>query len=172
MHKPTKSKKKGESKAKHLETRRLLFSGCEDEHSRDTVTKKYKPDFHPDDIVAFFKDRFEKVCDPKKFTTDKGQVGYTTKPVFPPTISAYAIHAGVCAETIWAWGKQFTEFGEALRVAKAYEATILVNLGAVGALNPQVTNFILKNLHGWTDRIEETHKGSVALQFDKQDEDA
>lgn len=134
--------------------------------------KVYDPDVHPAGIVAFFKSRFDQILDPEKVTTDKGAVSWVAKPVRPPTMAAYAAMISVRRETLWAWSKKYEAFGEALGICKAMQEAILVELGTIGALNPAVTNFVLKNLQEWTDRVEETHKGSVALQFDAQDSEA
>lgn len=149
-----------------LKTRRLLHD------DPGPPNKVYNPDVHPAEIVAFFKERFDQVQDAVKVTTDKGAVSWVAKPVRPPTMAAYAATISVRRETLWAWSKQYEAFGEALGICKAMQEAILVELGTIGALNPAVTNFVLKNLQEWTDRVEETHKGTVALQFDAQDSDA
>lgn len=157
---------------KRAETRRLLFNGCEDEHEQNQGTRQiYDPNFHPADVLAYFKDAYDAITDPTRYRTDKGQVGYVTKPVRPPTQTRYATKVGVTPATLWVWAKQYQEFGDAMEIAKAYQASLLVELGSVGALTPTVVNFTLKNLHGWTEKVEETHKGSVAFQFDADDED-
>jgi DNA-binding XRE family transcriptional regulator len=156
---------------RRYETRRLLYSGCEDEF-KENPHRVYDPNYHPADVIAYFKERYEAIDDPIRYRTDKGALGFVTKPVRPPTQAAYAAKIGVRRETLWAWEQKHDEFSVALGIAKAFQEALLVELGAVGALAPSTTNFILKNLQGWTDKIEETHKGSVALQFDAQDSEA
>ena len=152
-------------KQKHA-ARRLLYD------NPGPPNKVYDPDVHPADIVAFFQERFDQIDDPVKYTTEKGQVGYTVKPVRPPTIAGYAARIKVSRKSIWNWGQEYAAFDDALGICQAMQEALLVELGTTGALNPAVTNFTLKNLQDWTDRIEETHKGAVAFQFDAQDEDA
>ena len=41
-----------------------------------------------------------------------------------------------------------------------------------GRENSRFASFCLKNLHEWTDRVEQTSKGAVTLVFDKQDAEA
>lgn len=146
--------------------RRLLH---DDPHPPNKV---YDPDFHPEAIVEYFRARFDQIEDAVKVTTDKGQVSFVAKPVRPPTMAGFAAEIGVRRETLWAWSKQYEQFDEALGLCKAMQEALLVELGTLGALNPAVTNFTLKNLQEWTDKVEETHKGNVALQFDAQDADA
>lgn len=161
------------SAKKRLETRRLMFSGCSDEFAvRAGRPRIYDPDFHPADVIAFFKERYDQIDDPIRFRTDKGAIGFVTKPVRPPSQAAYAVHIGVRREVLWQWEQKYDEFADALGIAKAMQEALLVELGTVGALSATPTNFVLKNLQGWTDRLESTLKGSVALQFDKQDSEA
>lgn len=154
-----------------LETRRILFSGCSDEFSKSGSIRIYDPDFHPRDVLAYFKRAYEEIEEPVRWSS-KGRVGFVTKPVRPPSAAAYAAKIGVRRETLWAWEKKYTEFGDAMGIAKAFQEALLIELGAVGALTPSTTNFILKNLQGWTDKLESTVKSSVAFQFDAQDSEA
>ncbi len=39
----------------------------------------------------------------------------------------------------------------------------------LGAYPPGLTIFMLKNLLGWKDKLEQTHVGAVVLHFDAQD---
>ena len=165
------ARRRNKNLRRRYETRRLLYSGCSDERD-DLRPRKYDPDFHPADVLAYFKERYDAIEDPVRYVTKSGKVGYATKPVRPPTQAAYAAKIGVRRETLWAWEKQHEEFAEALGVAKACQEALLIELGAVGALAPSTTNFILKNLQGWTDKLESTVKSSVAFQFDAQDAQA
>ncbi len=172
MARPTRRRKRKPAKYR-FETRRLLYSGCSDEFDdARRVGQVYDPHFHPKDVVKFFKDRYDEIDDPIRFRTDKGAVGFVTKPVRPPTQAAYAALIGVRREVLWQWEKKYEEFAMALGIAKAYQEALLVELGTVGALSATPTNFVLKNLQGWTDKLESTLKGSVAFQFDAQDGEA
>jgi len=149
---------------------KFLFGGFE-EDPEDHPRRVYDPDYHPDDIVEYFREAYAKVADPTYFVSEH-RAQYIAKPVRPPTQAAWAAKHGIARETVWAWGQKYPEFGDALDVAKAYQEALLVELGAIGALNPAVTNFILKNLQGWAEKVEETHKGNVALVIDDQDAEA
>ena len=39
----------------------------------------------------------------------------------------------------------------------------------LGAYRPGISIFVLKNLLGWRDKVEQEHKGAVVLRFDAQD---
>lgn len=148
------------------ETRRILHDNPK------TPRSIYDPDVHPDGIIAFFRERFAQVEDPERYVTEKGQVGYVTKPVRPPTIAAYAAGIGIAVSTIYAWEKKYEDFHYAVDICRAIQEAILVEVGTTGGLNPSSTNFALKNLQKWTDKMEQTYQGTVALQFDAQDADA
>ena len=167
----TRTPPKQKNLRKRFETRRILFDGCSDEGQSIRPCRVYDPDFHPVDVIAYFKRAYELIDDPIKYETDKGVIGFVTKPVRPPSAAAYAAMIGVRRETLWAWEKEHTQFGEAMGIAKAFQEATLIELGAVGAYAPGPTNFILKNLQGWTDKLEQTNKGSVALRFDAEDAD-
>ena len=161
--------------ARKSERRALLFGGCDDEHVHRPAfgnVVKYDPDFHPADVLAYFKGQYDQIEDSERYRTENGLVGYAVRPIRLPTQTRYATMVGVTVETLWAWAKKYPDFGRAMSMAKSYQVSFLIEQGTTGALNAGVTNFTLKNLHGWTERVEETHKGAVALQFDKQDDDA
>ena len=45
-------------------------------------------------------------------------------------------------------------------------------MGALGAYVPSVAIFMLKNLSGWADKVEQRNTTAVVLKFDAQDADA
>jgi hypothetical protein len=92
--------------------------------------------------------------------------------VRPPTFSGFAAKIGVRPETLWIWAKEHTEFGEAAARAKAMQEDALIALGAAGAFDSRFVALIMKNLHGWQDRVEQTNRGAVTLVFDAQDKEA
>ena len=148
------------------ETRRIL-------HDNPTTPRvKYDPDVHPEGIIAFFRGRLDQVEDPERYVTEKGQVGYVVKPVRPPTISAYAAKTGLALSTITDWERKHEDFHYAVDMCRAIQEAVFVEGGTTGALNPSATNFALKNLQRWTDKMEQTYQGTVALQFDAQDANA
>ena len=87
-------------------------------------------------------------------------------------MASYAAEIGVGRATIWTWGERYEEFGDALEHCKAMQEAILLELGATGSLNNGFVALMMKNLHGWQDKVEATHRGGVTLVFDKQDEEA
>ena len=45
-------------------------------------------------------------------------------------------------------------------------------MGLLGAYPPGLTMFMLKNLLGWKEKVEQVHVGGVTLHFDAQDAEA
>ncbi len=167
------ARRERKNQSSRLETRRLLYDGCGDkfDHPRGGGHNQiYNPDFHPGDILDYFRTAYEAMEDPERYTS-KGVIGWTMKPVRPPSQVGYAARIGIRPETLWAWEKAHGEFANALAMCKAFQAAMLIESSACGAYHPGSAAMILKNLHGWTDRVEETHKGSVAFVFDADDEE-
>ncbi len=132
----------------------------------------YDDDFHPDDIVKYFQDQYDRITNPQENTTERGDLKYVTEPVRAPTLAGYAVKIGVSRECLWAWRQKHPRFAEAAQRAKAIQEAFLVELGTLGALNPQVTIMTLKNLQEWTDKVDVGAQGIITLKFDDQDTDA
>lgn len=124
------------------------------------------------DIVAFVQAGLDSIEAPEKITTSSGATSYLTKPIKPVYITSYANHIGVSRETLWHWGQDHEEFFNALSQAKALQEEFFVALGATGAYPIALVNFCLKNLSGWIDKIEQTHKGPVTFVIDSVDREA
>lgn len=129
----------------------------------------YDPEVHPAGLIAYFRKALDGLMEARLVTTDKGQESYLKRPVDPPTLSGYAAEIHVGRRTIYAWMQQHEEFDDAVDQAKAVQEQVYVEMGLQGGYNPNVVNFVLKNLQGWTDKAETTHKGAVVLKIDEQD---
>lgn len=129
----------------------------------------YDPEVHPDSLVAYFREALNALKEARLVVTEKGQESYLKQPVNPPTLSGYAAKIGVGRRTIYAWMQQHEEFDDAVDQTKAIQEQVYVEMGLQGAYNPNVVNFVLKNLQGWTDKAEVSHKGAVVLKIDEQD---
>ena len=129
----------------------------------------YDLDVHPAGLVAYFRKALDGLKDAYRVTTDKGQKSYLKTPVRPITLAGYAAEIHVSTRTLYDWSQKHEEFGEAVGEAKAIQEQVFVEMGLQGAYNPNVVNFVLKNLQGWTDKAEIAHKGTVVLKIDEQD---
>ncbi len=154
---------KRRTEAERRETRRILFG------SKGGRPPKYRPEFHPADIVGYFEAALEQVKEVERVESPQGGVKYVQAPVPPPTLAAYASSIGVSRETLWYWGKEHEAFSSALDRCKAMQEQLFVHMAALGAYVPSVAIFMLKNLNGWRDRIEQRYAGGVTLVFDEQD---
>lgn len=148
------------------ETRRILFDG-----KHDGSARIYDRDFHPEDIVRYFTERYEQLEDPERYATEH-RLTYVEKPVRPPSLAGYAATIGVGRETLWSWRKKYDAFAEAVDACKAMQEAMIVELTATGAYNAGFAALMMKNFHDWQDKVEQTHKGGVTLNFDAQDEEA
>ena len=159
--------KKPRSAAERREAQRILFAG------KVGRPPKYRPDHHPEDIVAYFQASLDAIEEPERVESPQGGVKHVQAPVPPPTLAGYAAKIEVARETLWDWGQKHEEFSNALERCKAIQEQVFLQMGALGAYVPSVTIFMLKNLHGWMDRVEQKHTGgAVVLKFDSQDADA
>lgn len=140
-------------------------------HGRVGRPPTYNPEEHPASIIAHFREALESVQEIERKDT-KHRIQYVQRPITPPTIAGWAAKVGIARETVWAWSKKHTEFDEALGICKAIQEHVFLDMGVKGAYNAGVLALMMKNLQGWQDRVEQTHKGSVVLQFDAQDRDA
>ncbi len=129
----------------------------------------YRPDFHCADIAANFRPAFDALEEPERVESRRGGVRYVQRPVTFPTLAGYAAKIGVSQETLWEWTRRHEEFADAVGICRAIQEHVLVNMGLLGAYRPSVTIFMLKNLLGWKDKVEQVRTGAVVLRFDAQD---
>lgn len=132
----------------------------------------YDSDYHPDHLVAFFQKAADEVEEVESRITKGRERKHTQKPVVPPTLTGWAAKVSIDRRTVWEWAQKHDEFDRAVGLAKAIQEDLLIRMGALGAYNPRLVEFMLKNLHEWTDRAEVTAKGEVHLHFDAQDEES
>ena len=159
--KPLKERAPGERR----KARRILNSG------KSGPPSIYDPAIHPAGIIAYFKAKLEEIKAPERIEEFHGRVTWVQKPVPPPTLSGYAVEIGVSRQTLWEWRKEHDEFAEAADLCHSIQEQVLLGMGATGGYQPQVVNFMLKNLQGWSEKVDQNIQGSVILNFDAQDED-
>lgn len=163
---PYKDPRKNNATRARYERRRILY-----DVPHDGSVKIYDPDFHPEDIQTYFRERFERLRDPQRYATEH-RLTYVQEPIRPPTLAGYAAECGISKKTVWAWAAQYEAFEEAVEICKAMQEAMVVELTATNGYNPGFAALMMKNLHGWQDKIEQTHRGGVTLKFDAQDEEA
>lgn len=74
------------------------------------------------------------------------------KPCQLPTLEGFAKSIGVHRETLLNWGKEFTEFFDAIKKAKEIQREILVQNALVGAYDKTFSIFFAKNNTDMNDR--------------------
>ena len=152
--------------AERRERQRILYGG------RVGRPPKYDPEFHPDDIVAYFQEALNAIEAPERVVSTSGIVKYVQAPVPPPTLAGYAAKIDVARETLWDWGQKHEEFSHATKRCKAIQEQVFLQMGALGAYAPSLTALMMKNLLDWQEKIEHEQKGPVILNFDADDANA
>ena len=129
---------------------------------------KYDPRVHPEGLIDHFREAYEALGEVIQVKTKNGDVKFVQKPVSPPLLAGYAAKIGISRETLLNWQNANPEFDDAVKIAKAIQEQVFLEMGAKGAYNPRTVDLMMKNLQGWKDRVENEH-GTVTLVFDKQD---
>ena len=158
--------KKRQTVKERYEIRRILY---DEKHEGSGL--RYDPDFHPKDFVRYFRARYDDLKDAERYATEH-RLTYVAKPTRPPTLAGYAAEIHVGRGCMWDWAKKYEAFDLAVEECKAIQEAMVVELTAIGAYNPTFAAFMMKNLHNWQDKIEQTHRGAVTLNFDDEDEKA
>lgn len=68
-----------------------------------------------------------------------------------PHLITFAMKIGVCTDTLYAWGKVYPEFSEALKKCKELNERMLVDNAMRGLYNASFSIFTAKNKFGWRD---------------------
>lgn len=132
-------------------------------------TPLYDSDYHPAHLLKFFQEQHARVEEILEVETKQFDVKFVQKPIPVPTISGWAANVGISKCTFTKWRVDHPEFEDSVGVVKAIQEDILLRMGTLGAYNPRVVEFMLKNLHEWTDRLDVKQTGDVHLHFDEQD---
>ena len=122
-----------------------------------------------DHAEHFHAERLDALEEAERVRTDKGAVSYVNKPVRPPTLAHFAAKVGVARGTLWEWAQKYADFGEAYEIANTISEAVLVEMGAMGGWNQRMSEFLLKNNHGYTDKAEVKTTGTIQLVIDEQD---
>lgn len=132
---------------------------------------KYQP-LYAELIVSYFR-RAQREVEEVERSQSRDGIKYTLKPVLPPTLGGFASRIRVSRETLWRWGAEHEEFGDALDQAKAIAEDLYVKMSALGCYPAGFASFLLKNAIGWKDKSELALEGGpLVLRFDEQDRDA
>lgn len=115
---------------------------------------KYKEEY-AEDIIEFF-------LKYKRYEVDE-ETGKKS-PLTPPTFSGYAVHLGVCRDTLMDWRERHPEFNKAYKAAKVIQERHIVENSMEGVAPTAFAIFMMKNNHGWTDKIEQKVDQTVTLE--------
>lgn len=73
-----------------------------------------------------------------------------------PLFGRYAVEIGVVKSTLHEWCKNHPEFSAAYSQAKSIQESIMIERGLNGEFNGGFTKFAMSNMHGWTERSEQS----------------
>ena len=86
------------------------------------------------------------------------------KPLAPPTYYAYAAHINVCIDTLKDWTRAHPEFKTAYEKARAIQGQHIVENSMEGIAPTAFAIFMMKNNHGWTDKVESKVEQKTTLE--------
>ena len=108
-----------------------------------TAKESYNPEYCQK-LIDFFLNGLQK------------QVDEPAVKIPPPHKSAFARSIGVATARLDDWEDLFTEFKEAVRIAKDIHCEMLLNGGLVGKYNPEITKLLLARQHDLKEDKAET----------------
>jgi hypothetical protein len=76
-----------------------------------------------------------------------------------PTAAGLAIYLGVAKSTLYKWAEEHDAFSDTLAFLNDMQEYELTNNGLNGKFSGVITKLMLSN-HGYTEKIENTNKGS------------
>ena len=72
-----------------------------------------------------------------------------------PSIAGFARKLKVNKQTLYNWGDKHPEFLDVLKQCKDIQEDILISNALKGAYSAPFTQFLLKNTHGFRDKVEQ-----------------
>jgi hypothetical protein len=79
-------------------------------------------------------------------------------------MGGFAFSIDVNPDTLHEWKKHHVKFSESYKKALALQEKLLLQHGLRGKYNVAMAIFALKNLSGWSDRIEQKVDTNVTLE--------
>jgi hypothetical protein len=79
--------------------------------------------------------------------------------------STFAVERGYDRQRLNEFADKSVEFSDALKFAKNWQESRLVNYGLKNETNPSITKFVLQNCHGWADKQQVSGDASCPLGF-------
>jgi len=164
--------REGKTRAQKLRARRILFGRSLSEFPTGFSGCKYDPEVHPAGLVEYFETAYGRIKEAIRVTTDKGDLKFVSRPLRVPSMAGYGAKVGVSRITLQGWRDRYPEFGEAYERAKTIQEAFVLELSAMGGLNPLISALTLKNYQGWKEKADIEVGGAITLRFDGQDEGA
>ena len=127
------------------------------------MQSRYKEEYCEGIVEFFITYKKSKEVIENKYNKDGAIIGETviTKPLTPPTFYAYAREIDVCRDTLHEWSQRYPKFAAAYKKAKGIQAQHIVENSMEGVAPTAFSIFMMKNNHGWTDKIESKIESTV-----------
>lgn len=137
------------------------------DHKKDAGGRpsNYKEEY-VQEIVTFFEERelFREEIE-KKVTKEGELIEVPVKQVNgPPTYAGFAKKIGVCLDTLKNWTRAHPEFNAAYEKCRAIQAEHIIQINMENKGNTAFSIFMMKNNHGWTDKVESKVETNVKLE--------
>lgn len=119
-----------------------------------------RPTIYTDDLPQRLRDYFDVPANDIEESVD--EVGNVRRKVVAremPSLAGFCCMLKIHRQTLLEWGAKVKEFGDAIKEAKDHQERILIANGLLGATNPAMTIFVLKNLAGYRDQQSIEHSG-------------
>jgi DNA-binding XRE family transcriptional regulator len=94
--------------------------------------------------------------DPEMISMVHGYVKECAEQKQLPTKAKLARRLGIDKETLVRWVKEKEDFSNAVKEIEMDQEDMLVNLGLSSKYNPTMCIFLLKNNHGYSDRVDQS----------------
>lgn len=72
-----------------------------------------------------------------------------------PSVAGFARKLKVAKSTLYEWAKHHDEFSNVLKQCKDIQEDILISNALKGSYSAPFTQFLLKNTHGFKDKVEQ-----------------
>jgi len=155
---------------------KVLKKKKEPETDDQDKRKKYRDDM-PEKLIAYFKERYDNPHSKVVKAEIKGgsknnpfeKTEYETVGNPLPTFEIWAVEQGITPTTFWDWvdkeSERFKEeLSDAYKIAKAYQHSVLMNNGLIGAYKTAMAIFTAKNIMAWRDSTDLTSGGQPIKQ--------
>ena len=87
-----------------------------------------------------------------------------------PSVAGLALELKISRETVYQWGKTYSQFSDTLERLNSKQQQFLLHHGLTKNYDSSFAKFISVNLTNWRDKVEQTvDQKTVQINIDKED---